>query len=74
VEDIFINGCLVIDLGAIQTQETGTVELDAQTSALDISTDVPYELAIFNAECHTWRTAKMSRAQSTETPFAHGRG
>jgi hypothetical protein len=41
---------LAIDLGAIQTQETGTVERDAQTSALDISTDLSYELAIFNAE------------------------
>jgi fibro-slime domain-containing protein len=50
---VFINGRLVIDLGGIHTQETGTVDLDAQASALGISTGNVYELAIFNAERHT---------------------
>jgi fibro-slime domain-containing protein len=50
---VFINKHLAIDLGGIHVQETKTVDLDTQASALEISTGNTYDLAVFNAERHT---------------------
>jgi fibro-slime domain-containing protein len=50
---VFINKKLVIDLGGRHSQETGTVNLDAQSAALGIVTGHVYDLSVFHAERHT---------------------
>ena len=62
---VFINKHLAIDLGGIHSQETQTVDLDAQASALEISTGNIYDLAVFNAERHT--TQSNFRIDTTMT-------
>jgi fibro-slime domain-containing protein len=47
---VYINKHLAIDLGGIHEQQTKTVNLDEQASALEISTGNTYDLAVFNAE------------------------
>jgi fibro-slime domain-containing protein len=62
---VFINKHLAIDLGGIHSQETQTVDLDAQAAALEISTGNIYDLAVFNAERHT--TQSNFRIDTTMT-------
>jgi fibro-slime domain-containing protein len=50
---VFINGQLAIDLGGIHNQETQTVNLDQQATALGIAVGQVYSLAVFGAERHT---------------------
>jgi fibro-slime domain-containing protein len=50
---VFINKQLVIDLGGIHSQQTATVDLDAQATTLGLSIGNVYNLAVFNAERHT---------------------
>jgi fibro-slime domain-containing protein len=50
---VFINKHLAIDLGGIHGQQSQTVNLDQQASALEIAKGNTYDLAVFNAERHT---------------------
>ena len=50
---VFINKKLVIDLGGRHSQETGTVNLDAQSAQLGLATGHVYDLSVFHAERHT---------------------
>jgi fibro-slime domain-containing protein len=50
---VYINGHRAIDLGGIHSQETQTINLDAQASKLEITQGQVYKLAVFNAERHT---------------------
>jgi len=50
---LFINGKLAIDLGGLHQPQTGTVDLDAQATALGIQTGHVYSMDVFQAERHT---------------------
>ena len=51
---VFINGILAIDLGGVHGPATGSVSLDAAAATLGIATGNNYDLAIFQAERHTF--------------------
>jgi fibro-slime domain-containing protein len=50
---IFINGKLALDLGSMHNAEEGTIDFDAQSTALDISPGTSYAMDVFHAERHT---------------------
>lgn len=50
---IFINGQLALDLGSMHGAESGTIDFDAQATALGITPGRAYSMDIFHAERHT---------------------
>jgi fibro-slime domain-containing protein len=50
---IFVNGKLALDLGGLHGPAEGTIDFDAQASALGISPGNTYPMDIFHAERHT---------------------
>jgi fibro-slime domain-containing protein len=50
---IFINGNLALDLGSMHGAESGTIDFDAQATALGITPGRAYSMDIFHAERHT---------------------
>jgi fibro-slime domain-containing protein len=50
---IFVNGQLAMDLGSMHSAEPGTIDFDAQASALGIVPGQTYAMDIFQAERHT---------------------
>lgn len=50
---IFVNGKLALDLGGLHGPVEGTIDFDAQASALGISPGTTYPMDIFHAERHT---------------------
>jgi fibro-slime domain-containing protein len=50
---VFINKKLAIDLGGRHSQETGTVNLDAQSGQFGLVKGNVYDLSVFHAERHT---------------------
>jgi fibro-slime domain-containing protein len=50
---IFVNGKLALDLGGMHGAEEGTIDFDAQATALGISAGNSYTMDIFHAERHT---------------------
>jgi fibro-slime domain-containing protein len=50
---IFINGQLALDLGSMHGAESGTIDFDAQATALGIAPGGTYSMDIFHAERHT---------------------
>lgn len=50
---IFINGQLALDLGSMHGAESGTIDFDAQATALGIVPGRAYSMDIFHAERHT---------------------
>lgn len=50
---IFVNGKLALDLGSLHGPESGTIDFDAQASALGISVGGAYAMDVFHAERHT---------------------
>lgn len=50
---IFINGKLALDLGSLHAAVTGTIDFDAQATALGITPGRTYTMDIFHAERHT---------------------
>jgi fibro-slime domain-containing protein len=50
---IFVNGKLALDLGSLHGPELGTIDFDAQASALGIVVGQTYAMDIFHAERHT---------------------
>ena len=51
---IFVNGTLALDLGSLHNAEEGTIDFDAQASALNIQLGGMYPMDIFHAERHTY--------------------
>jgi len=51
---IFVNGTLALDLGSLHNVEEGTIDFDAQASALNIQLGGMYPMDIFHAERHTY--------------------
>ncbi|HYQ40760.1 MAG TPA: fibro-slime domain-containing protein [Polyangiaceae bacterium] len=51
---IFVNGQLALDLGSMHNAEEGTIDFDAQASALNIALGGTYPMDIFHAERHTF--------------------
>jgi fibro-slime domain-containing protein len=62
---VFINGKLALDLGGLHPAVTGTVDMDAQASALGLTAGQVYPLELFHAERHT--TASHFRVDTTLT-------
>jgi fibro-slime domain-containing protein len=50
---IFINGRIALDLGSMHDAQPGTIDFDAQATALDIVPGRAYSMDIFHAERHT---------------------
>jgi fibro-slime domain-containing protein len=50
---IFVNGKLALDLGGLHGPAEGTIDFDAQASALGIAPGNTYPMDIFHAERHT---------------------
>jgi fibro-slime domain-containing protein len=50
---IFVNGVLALDLGSMHGPEEGTIDFDAQHTALGILPGGTYAMDIFHAERHT---------------------
>lgn len=50
---IFVNGKLALDLGSLHGPEEGTIDFDAQATALGIAVGGTYAMDIFHAERHT---------------------
>jgi len=50
---IFVNGKLALDLGGLHPELQGTIDFDAQASALGITVGNNYAMDIFHAERHT---------------------
>jgi fibro-slime domain-containing protein len=50
---IFVNGRLALDLGSMHSAVLGTIDFDAQASALGITPGQTYAMDIFQAERHT---------------------
>jgi fibro-slime domain-containing protein len=50
---IFINSRIALDLGSLHSAESGTIDFDAQASALGITPGQAYSMDIFHAERHT---------------------
>ncbi|HEX2674180.1 MAG TPA: fibro-slime domain-containing protein [Polyangiaceae bacterium] len=51
---IFVNGQLALDLGSMHSAEEGTIDFDAQATALNIVVGGTYPMDIFHAERHTF--------------------
>jgi fibro-slime domain-containing protein len=50
---VFINGKLVVDLGGVHPEESGSVALDAIAAEVGLAKGAGYDFAVFNAERHT---------------------
>jgi fibro-slime domain-containing protein len=50
---VFINGKLVVDLGGVHPEESGSVALDAIAAEVGLAKGASYDFAVFNAERHT---------------------
>lgn len=49
----FVNGKLAVDVGGLHAQQTGSVDLDAEATRLNLTIGQTYPLDLFHAERHT---------------------
>jgi fibro-slime domain-containing protein len=50
---VFVDRKLVIDLGGVHTEQTQTIDFDAQAATLGLTIGETYDFSIFHAERHT---------------------